>query len=149
MAQRGRCHFFSECLVLRIKRTRAGYQFDFCHCPLRKSHPKNVGAGTVGGFQGNNVGQIGLNCKFWQPVRIYSARRSIVTMGCGLHSSANLSASVICALVISAIGLSLVLTLCISTYRRREQDREKRGENDRDGYPRPDGWDADPSRRSA
>lgn len=32
--------------------------------PLRKAHPKNVGAGTVGGFQGNNVGRIGLNCKF-------------------------------------------------------------------------------------
>jgi hypothetical protein len=74
--------------------------------PSRKSHPKNVGAGTVGGFQGNTVGQIGLNCKFQQAVRIYSAWRSIVTMGCGLHSRANLSASVICALVISAISLS-------------------------------------------
>ena len=39
-------------------------------------------------------------------VRIYFARGSIVTMGCGLHSSANLSASAICAPVSLAAAVN-------------------------------------------
>jgi hypothetical protein len=46
-----------------LKQISRGSVASSAYDALRKSHPRNVGAGTVGGFQGNNVGRVGLNCK--------------------------------------------------------------------------------------
>ena len=46
------------------KRTQRGHRGNNANDPIAEVAPKNVGAGTVGGFQGNSVGRIGLNCNF-------------------------------------------------------------------------------------